>query len=362
MSLSLREKRTLLWNELTSQGFVSGELPVHEDIESPWYVRVLIGISGWLAAAFMLGFIGAAFNFLFENKTAGMIVGVIMIFVAYKMLLKKSESDFVSQFALAVSFAGQALFVVSLDLFQWFTPSDALNWVVVGLLQAVLAWLMPNSIHRVWSTFAAVIAVNIALTIWHVYFVQTSFIMAAVALVWLNEFKWIEQQQKIKPIGYGLTLAVLYQANTGLSYELLWSAASKYKESLVQPWLGELLLGAVIVYVVLQLLKRQHLDIPGRTANVSLIGTVVLILASLQVYGLTVGVMIIFLGYANGNRILTGVGIASLLHNLSVYYYTLQATLLEKSLLLLILGVLLLIASGLMRYVLFADKEAADAK
>ena len=113
----------------------------------------------------------------------------------------------------------------------------------------------------------------------------------------------------------------------------------------------------VILYVVWQLLIRQNIKIPGRIANAVLFGTLVLIFASLKVFGLTVGVMIILLGYANGNRILTGLGIASLLYYISAYYYTLQSTLLMKSQLLAVLGILLLIASWLIHRVLFVNKE-----
>ena len=362
MSLLISEKRKSLWKELIYKNFVTGDVPSYENIESPWYVRLLIGFSGWLAALFMLGFIGAAFEFVFDNKAAGIIVGCIMIFLAYMMLVKKSDSDFSSQFALAVSFAGQVLLFVSLDLFSWFTPGDAFNWVLLGMLQVVLAWFMPSSIHRIWSAFAAVIALNIALAVWHIYFIETSFVMMAVAIVWLNEFKWIDYQQKLKPIGYGLTLAVLYQASTGIFYIMFWNATSRYKESLVQPWVGELLAGMVILYVVWQLLIRQNIKIPGRIANAALIGTLVLIIASLKVFGLTVGVMIVLLGYANGNRILTGLGIASLLYYISAYYYTLQSTLLMKSQMLAILGILLLLASWLIRQMLFANKEVKHAK
>ena len=174
MSIPISEKRVSLWQELTSQGFVTGDLPPVSDIESPWYVRLLIGLSGWLAALFMLGFIGTAFEFVFKNNIAGIFVGGAMIFVAYLLLLKKSNSDFSSQFALAVSFAGQVLVVFSLDLFQWFRAADSLNWIILGTLQVVLAWFMPSSIHRVWSAFAAVMSIIIVLTIWHFYFIQTA--------------------------------------------------------------------------------------------------------------------------------------------------------------------------------------------
>lgn len=355
MNLSISEKRASLWEALSSKGFVTGEVPSVNNIESPWYVRLLIGFSGWLAALFMLGFIGTAFEFVFRNNFAGFVVGSTMIFVAYLLLKKKSDSDFSSQFALAVSFAGQALVVFSLDLFQWFSASDSLNWILLCALQVVLTWFMPNSIHRVWSAFAAVMSMTIALTIWHVYFIQTALIMAAVAVVWLNEFNWIKYQNKLKPIGYGVTLALLYQSSSSI-FHFMFRHSINHNESIMQPWLGELFVGLVMLFVVWQLLKRQN-TIPILVLAVSFIAALLLIMVSLKIYGLTIGVMIILLGYANGNRILTGLGISSLLFYVSAYYYTLESTLLVKSELLAVLGSLLILASWLMRRVLFTDKE-----
>jgi uncharacterized membrane protein len=48
------------------------------------------------------------------------------------------------------------------------------------------------------------------------------------------------------------------------------------------------------------------------------------------------------LGYANGNRVLAGLGILVLLGYLSYYYYSLETTLLIKSILLMAVGSLLL--------------------
>ena len=58
--------------------------------------------------------------------------------------------------------------------------------------------------------------------------------------------------------------------------------------------------------------------------------------------GAAVGALILIVGFANGNRLLLGFGLFALLGFVSHYYYSLQLTLLIKSLLLIGLGVLLL--------------------
>ena len=59
-------------------------------------------------------------------------------------------------------------------------------------------------------------------------------------------------------------------------------------------------------------------------------------------FGITVSVLL--LGFANGNRVLAGVGIFSLLAYWSHYYYSLEISLLQKSALLLCAGVVLIAA------------------
>ena len=362
MKLDWKLDRQALWQQLAANNLVNGEMPALAELESPWYVRVMVGFSGWLAALFMLGFFAAGLEFIFRSAGAAIIVGAVMIVLAYMLLEKKANEDFAGQFGLALSFAGQALIVYG--LFDVQNLQHGVVWLALGLLQIALAWLMPNSVHRVWSAFAAAHALSLALIHAHVYFIQAGLLMALVAYVWLNELRLIAQQQRIKPIGYGLTLALMYQAARGTLYRHFFEIASMrsvYKENWVQPWMGEALAGVVIIYVVLTLLRRQQVSLPGRVATAALIASIVLVAASIKANGISVGVMIILLGFANGNRILTGLGITALLYYISSYYYFLNTTLLEKSQLLLLLGVLLLGAFWGMRYWLFKSGEVQHA-
>ena len=81
---------------------------------------------------------------------------------------------------------------------------------------------------------------------------------------------------------------------------------------------------------------------------------------SLQANGISIGLMIILLGFAGCNRVLLGLGVYALLLYVSAYYYFLDATLLEKSLTLLVIGVVLLLTRwGFVRSA-FWKREFAD--
>lgn len=362
MNTNSKQTRKNLWSELELAGLVTGEVPQPQEIESPWYVRLLIGFSGWLAAIFLLAFFAVGFEFIYRHVAAAIILGGLMLVLAYMILLKKPESDFANQFALAVSFAGQ--FLIMFGLFSdghFFAKS--ISWLSLAVIQVALAIVMPNYVHRVWSAFAAAMALSFTFIIWQINYIQTSLIMLAVALIWLNEFKWIKYQEKLKPIGYGLTLALIYLASLGFYRFREFRITSIFKENMIQPWVGEILTGLVLLYVVWQLLQRQRIEIPGRISGLSFIATVCLVVLSFKVYGLIVGIFIILLGYANANRILTALGIISLLYYISAYYYLLQYTLLEKSQLLAALGVSLLLAHAFLRFgIFYIRKETENEK
>ena len=50
-----------VWQRLLEAKLVEGEMPVIDQTQSltqPWYIRVMLGFSGWLGALFLMGFVG----------------------------------------------------------------------------------------------------------------------------------------------------------------------------------------------------------------------------------------------------------------------------------------------------------------
>jgi hypothetical protein len=152
--------RADIWNRLVAADIVTGQIPTHDEeaMQMPWYVRALIGIAGWIAAGFLLGFIGAALQ-LFANNTSSMIGGLVLIAAAYGLLRNAKRQAFGSQFAIAMSLAGQVLVWSGLD------PNlrrPHVEWLVVAAFQAALAVVLPNFILRVWCAAAAAMAAAMA--------------------------------------------------------------------------------------------------------------------------------------------------------------------------------------------------------
>jgi len=99
-----------LWMTLHQAGLAESAPPENRTPASPWYVKVLLAFSGWLAAFFLLGFIAMGAGLVFENHAVALITGGLMIGGAFAVL-RIAGNEFLEHLALAVSLAGQALVV-----------------------------------------------------------------------------------------------------------------------------------------------------------------------------------------------------------------------------------------------------------
>lgn len=349
-----------LWNTLAEAELLtakSSEAQKDLEIGSPWYVKILLAFSGWLAAIFILGFLFTLFSRFYDNTPLLIGFGVSFIIGAY-FLLRINANDFVDHLALALSLAGQALLVISVDNFVTLNE-EVVIWLVIALVQLPLAFIMPNFVHRVISAFMTTVGFAAAL-----YFFQHSFngiiiygafIMLITALVWLNEFRFPKHIEKLQAVGYGLVLALLTIKGTNLfMHENFWSirAGDLAQSSWLQPWMGELLLSAVTLFVVWKILQKSHPKASEKAIMLALAGAFVLTLLSTQAQGLVTGVMVVLLGFSASNRVLLGLGIISLLFFISSYYYLLADTLMAKAITLFVLGSGLIIGRWLMLKIL----------
>lgn len=354
-----------LWARLRQAGLAEGEAPPGTTSVTPWYIRTMLGIAGWIGALFLLGFVGGAFSLVFRSAVAALALGALTCAAAAFMFRTRPNGDFITQFALAVSIAGQVL--VGFGLVQLFPAQTALVMLIFAALQAALFLLVPNFLHRVLSATLGAGAFTNALATWGFYPYTEALLFAALAWAWLNEFRLPGRTGPMRALGYGLTLLVLFGLGTRSTIGLersLWMGHGEMH--LIGGeygfWIGNALVGALTLWVVSRLLLRQGIALTAGPALAALGGAALVALLSLKAPGLGVTVTILLLGYANGNRVLAGLGIAALIAYWSYYYYSLELTLLQKSALLVCGGIALLAARlALNRRWPVAGREAGDA-
>lgn len=330
-----------LWDRLLQAGVVSGAVPGGTEIQSPWYVRVMLGVSGWIAAVFLLGFVAVGLEFIIDSAVASVFVGSLALVAAFA-LFRLARNDFYEQFALAVSFAGQGLVFFGLAESIGWRGSGL--WWVAAVLQVVIAIVMPNFVQRLVAAYVAAYALSTAMLFHGAPVVVPVLVTLGIAVIWLNEFHWQRWSTVVRPIGYGLTLGLVQLEGQALFGHTMRMFGSRHEaiQFFFPHWLGELVLGLLLVAVVGRLLSQRGEAWASTRMLVALGMAAVVAAVSLEAPGIATGFVIILLGFSNGNRVLVGLGIAALLFYVSAYYYNLETTLLVKSQILAATGVLLL--------------------
>lgn len=351
-----------LWRRLKAAALVEGDTPPAAAPRSPWYVRVMLGIAGWIGALFLLAFIGVGFAFVMKSATAAFVVGAAVCAGAALIFRVIGKNDFVSQFGLAVSLAGQALMVYALA--QWFGHSFTAAALAIALQQTLLFVLVPNFVHRVWTSWTAAYAAVYALGHVGLHSFAPAVVTFGFLWPWLAEFDHPRRGELLRAGGYGLALAAVQTAVMHGSLWAMWLTGLGGRQALGgEPllWMGNLASGLVLVWAVLRLLKREGVGLGESHGRIALAGAILLALISLKAPGVGPAAAILVVGFANGNRVLAGLGVFALLGYLSHYYYALHATLLEKSALLAGAGLVLLAARFALRRWWPGTKEAQHA-
>ena len=353
-------ERAALWDRLCGGGLVEGGAPAAAADASPWYVRAMVGIAGWIAACFLLAFIGAAVAFAFRTGDAAVTVGLVLCAAAIALLWSFAVREFVAQFALALSLAGQAM--VIFGLFELFPRHDLVIYALIAAFELVLALAAPYSIHRTWSALVASIALLFVLITLRVSFLFPALVAAGFVAVELNDAKLARHADVCQPVSAGLALSLLLLVPATLAFSLVGElGGARGLHDTSSAWRGSALVTLVLVVTVAVLLVRNGVSLGGR-AGVATLAACVALAAAWQVPALIAAIIVVIVSFASGRRALMGLGLVALAATLGHHYFSLDATLLAKSASLITAGVVLLAARFAARHwIATAESEAGHA-
>jgi len=352
--------REELWRKLRDEGLVSGDMPMDQASSSPWPVRAMLGIAGWLGALFLLGFAGATFAILFRKAEAAIPAGLICCGAAFAAFRGSPRSDFVGQFGFAISLAGQGLILFGLGNAMGDQAAAAM-FLLMAVVEAVLVVALPNYIHRVFTTWVAVLCVSVASVKLGLPGLASTGAACGAAFFWLSPVRMASRSDLWEPVGIGLALGLVQVEGAVLVGDELWRVV--FRAYTATPFwvarLGPAMVGVVLAYTVWTLLARSGVSPQSRAGGLVLAAAAVLAIGGLGAPGVAAAVLILVLGFANGNRVLMGLGLLALAAYLSHFYYQLHLTLLVKSMVLAATGTALLaIRWSVGRFV---PEERADA-
>jgi len=329
----------LMWERLSQANIVSGDLPESTDIAHPWYIRLMLGFAGWLAALFLLGFFVAALGFLFKHNQRGLlvVVGIACSLLAY-VIFRSKHNDFLSQFGLALSLCGQIMFAVA--IFWSFKPRSDSAFFILATYQIILAVILPNYLHRLLTAGFALTALLIGLNMYGIWGLGTALTAVAVSFIWLKESKWASKFELWEPIAYGLVITLIISQSLLLGKNFLFWSVGKHNNWLYNHalLLASVLISLVLLNVLWVILKENKVVLSSKEAAFTGILAIIFVAISFKIHGLSVGLLVVLLGFMRARKVLMALGLFSLIGFFSWYYYNLNFTLLTKSLILMLLG------------------------
>ena len=333
-----------IWDNLIDNKLVTGEKPQTEHVYIPWYIRFIQGFSGWLAAFFIMGFFAIFFDFIFKKPTGGLIVSLgLLCSIGGYVIIRMQKNDFIDQLGMAFSLSGQLIFAIG--LFFFLKTDLKTGAFILGVYQLVLAWLIPQYIHRLLSTAFGLFALLIAINSIGYYGIGSALIAVLFGFIWIKENSWGKLCSLWEPIGLGVALTITFSSGFLITGKHLLRETFRSNTG----WLFEnaelvssLLIALVFLNLVIVLLKEYKVKFDSTTAILSFIAAAGLVVISFKVYGISTGLLIVLIGFARQRIVLIVLGALSIISFFSWYYYNLHATLLFKSMVLIGLGLAML--------------------
>lgn len=285
--------------------------------ERPWYIGMLLGVAGWFAGLFALIFLGALLRP--DSGPSAIVSGVVLIAAAWGLFRVDRDGAFVSQLALALSIAAQFLLLYGIHqaFFDKRDASIATIAFVALAIQLALVLAMPNRLHRTMSTIFACIA-------WAI-FVRYG--------LWDQPF-WSRREAPPTSLAMALLGWFVAWAPAGLALLMLvrkepeWMAAGR--QEIARPAAAGLILGLAFATLISHPFEAFSLfREAARPVGWLALWPLASAIASLGALAAA---------FALGSRGLMGLAVLAAFLHMSHFYYAIGASLLLKSVLMLVMG------------------------
>lgn len=320
------------WLAPASREAIAATVAAQTERGTPWYIQGLIGLSGWVAALFFIGFLGILG--VIDTEIPQLVAGLLFCAGATSLAWATRRSIFAGQLTLALSLAGQGLFIAGLHGLTDSIPATLLGVII---FEIVLLALYPDTLHRFISGLliaGALLYLFVDLEWEELTHPVVVLLMVATVLIWHYESWFLTGPLAAfyRPVGYSLPLAtfaflvISLTDGSGIDY---W-------------WLSAVGLLVVLLYLAYQILTEQGLSWQQPLALGLFAGILLLMIPAYQTPGILAALIGLLLGFQRGNQLLLGLATAFLALFLIGYYYNLEISLLTKSYILLGTGVILL--------------------
>lgn len=306
------------------------------EVNTPWFVKIITIIGAWFGSLLFLGFLLIAK--LIESEESMIITGGLFVVIGIAISFTNIKNHLLDSLSLSLSILGQILFGVGIG-----RATDGIKSVCyAGLIVEILVYLLAQSYTQ---KFLSVIIIPACLLgiIWNgPIFEATHFLVggltAASVLIWINEIPlqiWLKKQPLFYvPTAYGLVL--------GLLLTLVLSINNRFFEVNITHWYITSLISFLSLSFLLYKSLYETLGVGKKALWFAVIVVAILFAPTFQSPGIITSALIVILGFSRSNRVLLTLGLVFLATFITAFYYSLQQSLLTKSIVLMSTGILFL--------------------
>lgn len=348
MTLQLRMRDVLA--QLNAEGLatpgaddlIRAELRTESDDDMPWYVRIAVGLGAWIATWTLFGLIGALVGL--DDAMTRLVLGLLLVSGAV-VLRRGSHAEFLRQASVAAALAGHGLVLTGVgDL----VDSAEFTGIAGVVLSALLIWLFPDRIYRFLSAMAGAVCWLVfayAMELPYGFEIATLGLVALTAYVWRGKLRDLDPmtEEMLEPVKYALVVTLFGALLIGEAYH--FGGGGPARDELQGVRLGPLTtigITLALVALVWKIIDEQGASHGSVRSFAALAGAAALGAGALSTPGIVAGAAVLTLAFDRRDKVLLGMAVVFLLVFGSVYYYSLNLTLLEKSGVLAGSGVLLL--------------------
>ncbi|RXP53798.1 DUF4401 domain-containing protein [Lutibacter sp. HS1-25] len=299
-------------------------------------IKILSLFGGFFATQSFLGFL--SLMGLFDSPTALVAVGIAFVIAAIS-INKKFDKIIFDTISISAYVTGLVLLGIGLHFFNATNSVIALAIFVVAFITLVLNQTYILSFVAVITACGSILSLIILNKVYELFQMYTVLIAAMLTYVILNEGKIITINNKFSKLYNPIRI--------GLIFSLLFGLAFLGNRTILDLnigfiWLSSVMLMLLVIYLVSQIVKI--LEVTDKKNQITIYLLTVLVLSSTifapSILGAILIVLLCFLvNYKTGLVI----GIIALIYFISQYYYDLNFSLLTKSIILIVSGILFLV-------------------
>jgi hypothetical protein len=308
----------------------------NSETNAPWFIKVIAFFGAWFGSLLFLGFL-ALINILNSGESMIFLGGIFTSF-GTALSYSNKENHLFESLSLSLSILGQILLAAGIGT----NAEDFKTVCYVGIIIELLIYLFAQSYtHK----FLSVILIPFCMLgiIWNSpVFEATNLLIGGLAvatvLLWIYELP-LQIRFKNHPYFY---IPTAYGTVLGLLLILILSINNKFFEVNIYHWYITTLFSFFSLIFLLYKSLYQDLRISKRLFLLIIAGIALIFSPTIQAPGIITSVLVVTLGFSKSNRMLLTIGIVFLATFLISFYYSLQQTLLVKSLILISTGILFL--------------------